>query len=52
MEGSLKLAALSKTQTGGKGAEGGEPALTRKKSKWQANWAFQPKDIKKSQIRL
>ncbi len=28
MEGSLKLAALSKTQTGGKGAEGGEPALT------------------------
>lgn len=28
MEGSLKLAALSKTQTGGKGAAGGEPALT------------------------
>ena len=28
MEGSLKLAALSKTQTGGKGAEGSEPALT------------------------
>ena len=28
MEGSLKLAALSKTQTGGKGAQGGEPALT------------------------
>lgn len=28
IEGSLKLAALSKTQTGGKGAEGGEPALT------------------------
>lgn len=48
MEGSLKLAALSKTQTGGKGADGGEPALTPEEIEVAQQLGISPEDYQKA----
>ncbi|HEZ4673354.1 TPA: transcriptional regulator [Neisseria meningitidis] len=48
MEGSLKLAALSKTQTGGKGAQGGEPALTPEENEVARQLGISAEDYQKA----
>lgn len=48
MEGSLKLAALSKTQTGGKGTQGGEPALTPEENEVARQLGISAEDYQKA----